>query len=121
MSDFDKVPIGARVRVTDVVEGVVRRRLDSTIVLDDGLWIPAPGELIDRWIRTIEVLEPPRPEEPTGLKAVVLARSTLWVESLEQAREPFYRDSDGAWVWNGGFYTWADLTDITVVHPGGIE
>ena len=73
---------------------------------------------------TVTVLAEPRPEEPTGLGAVVeaggikhlngggfwIALHEIWIALHEDAREP-----QGAWITRRG---WADLIDPVVLHEG---
>jgi hypothetical protein len=73
-----------------------------------------------RWIEgaTVTVLSEPRPEEPTGLGAVVEADS----ESVPTPRRVWTRipRETGDNLWHDGAYLvkWSDLIDPVVLHEG---
>lgn len=113
----DEIPLGARVRITDVAEGILTvspsrdKFVANTYV--------GPANLIP-FVRTYEVLELPRPDEPTKPQAVVLARHIDW--RPDDTREVFVLLEKWTRVASGVTgYTWSELKDITVLHPGGAE
>lgn len=109
---------GQRVRLT--IEGTVYEKAPGYFALrnDEGLglwlWGDGPDRSLMLQAATVEVLvEPPRPDEPTGLGAVVRdGEGRLHVRGPDRTFLPWLR---GASTW----YAWAELPDpITVLSPG---
>lgn len=104
---------GQRVRIE--VEGVVLEAMESgalrvTVDVDGESWyLRAPAHGV-----TVTVLSEPRPEEPTGLGAVVEARVGVW------GLRRWLRNFSGLWVTDHPIMPvpWSDLIDPVVLSEG---
>ena len=126
MTDPADLRPGQRVRLT--IEGTVELHPNNSsylilagVMVGDYLNLMGPHQAPHTALRmaaTIEVLAEPRPDEPTGLGAVVEASS---VRHPDNRRKYVHtRTWDGlCWSSEKGTVPWSDLLDpITVLSPG---
>jgi hypothetical protein len=103
------------------VEGVVEWRPANDLVIPVGDIVVGLGALLAKGC-TVTVLSEPRPEEPTGLGAVV--KATCDGYDGEWVRQSGGADGSAGrargWFWCGGGHHrgWAELIDPVVLHEG---
>lgn len=119
---MSKYRAGQRVRIEwkngSVVEGVLERDRDGATL---SVIVPRAGAERTMWQpdfedgRVVTILSEPRPEEPTGLGAVV--------EAYEYPGSPLRRwvrteYENSPWVFPGHSSKWANLIDPVVLSQG---
>ena len=85
-------------------------------------WTPEPsgtnGDRMQAALREFANPTPPKPDEPTGLGAVVEdAEGKRWIRSADHGRDPWH--SNGSRQINGRtWHMWSDLNVVRVLSEG---